>query len=208
MKFKISFFFFFCICVCAGQDSVYVDKRDGKVYPLVTLENVQWFKTNLSFASATSWCTQQTKIINCADGNFYSYKGLDSVCPQGWRIPNWTEWESAIKVVVKLNKLDRTKIKLDSSKYNRASILVNGINLFKDSLGLNIKPVGWVEGNKREGQRNNQANFWVLEPATGDPTTHIHIADKGYVKHGHDHEIIDKPKNQRRFSVRCVRTKE
>lgn len=108
---------------------------------------------------------------------------------------------------MKLQNRTPDSLKIDSSKYNRASVIVKGFNLMNDTLGLDIKPTGWVQGNKKDGQREKQANLWIIEPETKDPTTHLHIWQGAYVKHGHDHDIIEKPNKQRRLSVRCVRKK-
>jgi len=197
-------YLFLCSLNTCAQESIFTDQRDGKKYPVITLGTLQWFKSNLSYETKTSWCAQHGKGANCNDGNFYYYNNLDSVCPQGWRVPTWADWESTMKVII-----DKHHIHPDSVKYkkgvNRGAVIVNGINVIDDTLGLNVKPIGWVEGNKRESQNEGQANFFILDDEKKDPTTHLHIVKGGYTKHGHDDNIIDKPKKTRRLSVRCVK---
>ena len=211
-------FFILCIITCKGQDSVFIDSRDGKAYPIVTLGNLHWLKSNLSYETATSWCKQHGKEADCNDGNFYYYTELDSVCPQSWRVPTWSDWENTIKVIMNIHKIPPDSVEtkklpadsviLDSSKYFSSSFMRTGVYLLNDTLSLDIKPIGWIQGEKKKNQGHRQANIWIIDPSTNDPITHVHIEKNNYVMHGHYHHIIDKPKRQRRFSVRCVKEKE
>ena len=40
-----------------------------------------------------------------------------------------------------------------------------------------------------------------------DDKYHLHIGETGYFIHSHDHNVIAKPRKQRRFAMRCVTDK-
>lgn len=189
---------------CNGQDTVITDSRDGKTYPITTIGKLQWFKSNLCYETPNSWCAQHGKGSDCKDGNFYYYNDLTNTCPDGWRLPSYNDWDTTVKLIMSKNHQN-----LDSLHYkqgvNKASIIVTGTNIINDKLGLDIKPTGWVQGKRRRSMRAGQANFFVVDSETQDPTTHIHAWPTSYVKHAHEFNIIDKPRKQRRLSVRCVK---
>ena len=187
-----------------AQEYIFADQRYGKKYPIITLGALQWFKSNLSFETKTSWCAQHGKGANCNEGNFYYYNDLNSACPQGWRIPTWTDWENTMEVIMAKHQINPDSVKYKKG-VNRGALIVNGINVMDDTLGLNVKPVGWVEGNKRESQNEGQANIFIIDDKKKDSTTHQHNVKGSYTKHGHNDNIIDKPKKSRRLSVRCVK---
>ncbi|MGK0388399.1 MAG: hypothetical protein ACI94Y_001128 [Maribacter sp.] len=46
--------------------------------------------------------------------------------------------------------------------------------------------------------------LWVSNLATKDDKYHVHTGPNKYIKHSHEHNIIDKPKKTRRFAVQCT----
>lgn len=206
-RFQFTVLLAFCAFTCKGQSSIYADSRDGKTYPVITLGDLQWFKSNLRYETTMSWCAQHGKGANCDDGNFYYYNDIDSVCPQGWRVATWNDWENSVKVIMFKHGLNSDSLEYKTG-YARAAVIVTGVNLINDTLGLDIKQTGWVQGKKRQRRNHDQANFFIIDQATKDRTTHIHAWSTGYLKHGHDFNFIDKPRKQRRLSVRCVKNRE
>ena len=194
-----------------SQDTTFQDSRDGNIYDIVELGDLYWFSSNLKYKSEHSFCFENPNNTKCNENNYYYYSDLDSVCPVGWRIPIWDEWQNTVYIFADKNDIHRDSIRLDSSDLNRFSIIITGINLYEDTVGFNLKSVGWIEGNKAEKDKKlykrQASTFWINEPETNDSTTHIHIGITKYVKHAHDHHIVDKPKLTRRFTVRCVKEK-
>ena len=197
-------FFLLITSYCQGQDSLLIDPRDGKVYPLVTLGHLQWFKTNLAYETLLSWCAEHRKKDNCNDGNFYYYNDIDSVCPVGWRVPTWTDWETTMKFIMLLHKQNPDSLIHNESGLNRYSVTVTGTHFLEDTLALDMKPFGWIQGEKHR-KSNGQANYFIIDDVHHDPTTHVHVGPEMFIKHAHDFNIIDKRKYQRRLSIRCVK---
>ena len=196
-----------CVAINArAQDSVLTDARDGTTYPLVAIGNLWWMGSNLQFETPTSWCAQEEEGEHCQTGNFYFNTHLDSVCPAGWRVPTWTDWENSLRHFINLQEVPPSTVRHDTLAYG--GIGVRGMNLIEDARTLNIFPTGWIEGNKAQRQQfikeRKPANFWVVDDVTKDERAHIHMWPEGYLKHSHEENINDKPRKRRRFSVRCV----
>ena len=192
-----------------AQESVVTDVRDGNSYPIVAIGDLYWFASNLRFETPKSWCAQQVDGEHCDKGNFYFNTHLDSLCPAGWRVPTWTDWETSLTYFMELQQVNPTSVHHDTLNYG--GIGVRGMNLINDARTLNILPTGWIEGNKAQREviirERKPANFWVVDDVTEDERAHIHMWPEGYLKHSHEENISGKLRKRRRFSVRCVRDK-
>ncbi|UTW61674.1 hypothetical protein KFE98_16920 [bacterium SCSIO 12741] len=192
-----------------SQDTI-IDPRDSEIYPIVKLGDTWWFQSNLRYETRLSWCEGQKDHYRC-ESNYYSYQTLDSVCPPGWRIPTWQDWEAAVDLYQTAMGIEDSTLETENIEHEslRSSERVIGLNLFNDSTGLQLQSTGWIQGHKAQSDRKlakyPAATFWILEPEAPDSTLHLHIYEHTYVKHGHDFHIRDKAKKVRRFTVRCVR---
>ncbi|HEY4654045.1 MAG TPA: hypothetical protein VIH22_06005, partial [Cyclobacteriaceae bacterium] len=81
---------------------------------------------------------------------------------------------------------------------------VEGLQLTDRSEPLQIIATGWIQGNKWFDQKNTTTLWIANKPPADKPQPHLHIREDAIVRHAHAHNILDKPKRQRRFSVRCV----
>ena len=191
--------------ISIAQEATFTDPRDGRIYPVVQLGESMWFGTNLAYITPTSWCADTANLQDCLHGNFYYNTQLDSLCPDGWHVSTWSDWQRALISIVRIQKIPSDSILHEISHIQ--SIYVR-INLINDVRTLDIKPTGWIEGNAREPEkdwkRKQSANFWIIDDSDIAHTTHIHMTPKGYLKHTHDENVHDKPEKVRRFSVRCV----
>ena len=201
------------LLICAqqigAQDSLFVDPRDEKTYPIVEIGDLHWFGANLSYETPSSWCAEEVKAKHCADGNYYYNTEFDSLCPQDWRVATWIDWENSLKHIVQRHGMSPDSITYDTLPHG--AVLVSGFDLINDTLGLNIKTTGYVEGAPGKAKRkikHSLASFWVIHEETNDPRTHIHIANQGLNVHSHDSAINDIPRKKRRFAVRCVSDKK
>jgi uncharacterized protein (TIGR02145 family) len=187
-----------------AQTGSFTDTRDGQVYRTIDIGGKRWFRENLRFQTSTSFCPQFSKDpSDCKNGNYYSNSELNTICPAGWHVATIPEWESYISLVLKEKNINGGVMRYDSSdKLAKAySINMPGAHLLNDTL-LNLYPSGWVEGWKLKNEKT--LHLWVVDTRTFDDKYHLHIAEFGFVKHSHDHHIIDKPAKVRKFPVRCV----
>lgn len=110
--------------------------------------------------------------------------------------------------------MDTLNIPQDSVKFIKQEIISNkipisaegvlGITFLHDSIYFNMLSTSWIQGEKWIKRTNSTTTLWVKKEIMDLPQPHVHIREDGMVKHAHHHNVEDKPKKQRRFSVRCV----
>lgn len=206
MKYKLLIALFILLNQAYSQNFI-IDNRDSTHYPVFQIENHVWFKTNLKYKSQTSWCNQHPESEACKSGNFYYSTDLINVCPNGWRVPSWNEYKKALKVIEKQSSFSSDSVTYTegSLPYKKHKIFaehVVGITLIGDSTFFDMVANGWIQGDSWDLQQ--ETTMWIVEDISNSPQPHVHILENEIRKHAHEHNVIDKPKKVRRFSVRCI----
>lgn len=200
-----SFLLFLLLSLLAkAQTDSFTDLRDGQQYQTIVIGDKQWFRENLRFQTHISFCPNYNKdSSDCKNGNYYSNSELGTICPPGWHVATIPDWESFINKILKERDINGGVMKYDSSDKlkNAYSINMPAAHLLTDTL-LKLYPTGWVEGLKLKNEKT--LHLWVVDTKTMDGKYHLHIANFGFVKHSHEHHIIDAQKKIRKFPVRCV----
>lgn len=183
------------------------DPRDGRTYEIIEIGTIKWFRDNLRFETASSYCPNfQKRKSACANGNFYTYQELDEVCPQGWRIPNNIEWSNYFAYRLGDQNGEIIDVKIDTLEGEYLTVnytdTKDRVNLFGASNPLKLTEFGWVEGNRIKNKMTT--TIWVKHSEIEDNRFHVHIGNKNYVFHRHKHNIDDAPKKSRKFMVKCV----
>jgi uncharacterized protein (TIGR02145 family) len=87
----------------AGEPSfgTFTDTRDGQTYKTVKMPDGKiWMAQNINYQTESgSWC-YKNKADNCDKyGRLYNWKTAKTVCPAGYHLPSYQEWNSLTQTV-------------------------------------------------------------------------------------------------------------
>ncbi|OJV20664.1 MAG: hypothetical protein BGO30_04865 [Bacteroidetes bacterium 41-46] len=151
--------------VVRGDDSI-VDQRDGKKYYYVTAGGLDWFAFNLNWKGAGK-AYMLIDALGEIYGRLYSWEEAKSACPDGWRVPDNSDWESLATAVAGANTpFDGKWSGLGAELTVRATL--NSINMWKYSPNMNFKnmfgwnaiPSGNSTGNFRTYLNRGEYGVW------------------------------------------------
>lgn len=143
-------------------DSI-IDARDGNAYRIINIGEQTWMAENLNYADTAampslkenSWCFG-FDAKNCElAGRFYAWNVALSVCPEGWHLPDTTEWRVLIDYL--------------GGRYKASSVLKSqkgwnysnrGDGNGTDSVGFCALPVGYKLISGETAADGNGAMFW------------------------------------------------
>ena len=83
----------------------FMDSRDGYIYKTLITADKEWLAENLQYKSDSVIC--HTNYMDfCDDSTAWFYYGMESmtVCPEGWHLPDTTEWNALFKMLIKLDE--------------------------------------------------------------------------------------------------------
>lgn len=69
---------------------------NGKTYPYVTINGIDWLCRNISDESAGA-PYDNYKVMSDVFGRYYSYEEAMTICPEGWRLPTDAEWTAVVE---------------------------------------------------------------------------------------------------------------
>lgn len=199
------------ICDSVAAQIFFSDTRDNSKYEVFEIGGRRWLKENLKFKTPTSWCAEHPESDACAYGNYYYPTDLINVCPDAWRVATWFDYKRALKDIAAYYQLT------DSLKYEESKLplyrdlklegeRITGLTLIGDSTFFDMATTGWIEGDQWQSQ--NETTMWIVHDLSNTPQPHVHIRNREITMHSHGHNVIDKPKKLRRFSVRCVSSQD
>lgn len=171
-----------------------------------------WFAENLRLETKDSYFPNFNKgKQSSANGNYYAMVELDQLCPTGWRVAGEKDWDVYFQSMMKVRDMEEQAVKQDTITPPNVFIFVEDrsskIQLYNMPNPLNLSASGWVQGNKLKNLKSGTMTMWVRDEISGDKKLHVHIGANGYVKHSHDHHIVDEARKNRKFVVRCVQDK-
>jgi uncharacterized protein (TIGR02145 family) len=152
---RLSLLMFLIPITLIGQVDTLRDLRDGKIYLTKKISETIWMLDNLDYEAANSvGLTQEQnnkfKEFNL-NGRYYHFETIDSVCPEGWRIPITRDWIDYFNFLVKESP---RKVKLETIELTEENYYFSFLNyekridLFKKGNPLNLYPTGRIEGGE------------------------------------------------------------
>jgi len=172
-----------------------LDVRDGQTYKAVKIGDQWWIAQNLNYEMGGSWCGGgRGDLINGGDcskyGRIYSWVAAVAACPEGWHLPDTTEWKKLFGAVGGIDIA--AKILKSQTGWS------NGDGT--DAYGFSALPAGCMWGHDgRYRHEGVAAYFWSAIEGDSDDVRSILIDksfDEGYLQNADMDSFL---------SVRCIK---
>lgn len=203
------------------SSSQFQDSRDCQVYSKVTIGSQTWMAQNLNYADSAatknlqknSWCYDNDESNCTTYGRLYTWTaaldisssyqekaydtsdGEQGICPEGWHLPNETDWETLLTYVEENNGNENVGTSLKAATNWRG---FNGVSSGSDKFGFSALPGGYMDTQSNFDYESYSAFFWS---ATGVGTYYAYYKTLNYST-----EIVESlyMNKNAAFSVRCV----
>jgi uncharacterized protein (TIGR02145 family) len=176
----------------AQQTGTLTDNRDAKTYKTVVIGNRTWMAENLNYQTQRgSWC-YKNKADSCKKyGRLYDWKTARTVCPAGWRLPSYQDWDN-LTAMAGAYKIAGKKLK-SKSGWNENG---NGT----DNYGFSALPGGSRFSDGGFDIAGNHGYWWT---DAGYSNNNNFAYNRG-MGHGDDYVYEGSNHKSYGFSVRCV----
>ena len=175
------------------------DDRDGQTYKTVKIGEQWWMAENLNYRyiqqtaeeDSSSYCYNDDPA-NCAKyGRLYLWSAAMVVCPEGWHLPDTTEW-SALFNAVGGGETAGTMLKSTEGWYGTSG---NG----SDAYSFSALPAGNRFSNGNYSYEGNDARFWSSTEVNSNDACSMYLY---YIL---DNALLNYYDKGYGFSVRCLK---
>ena len=169
--------------------SSFTDDRDGQVYKTVKIGNQVWMAENLNFETDSSFC-YKNEDANCAKyGRLYRWAAAISACPNGWHLPDMTEWRTLFDAV-------GGELTAGYILKSKTSWQINCYGV--DAFSFSALPAGTMDVSGYYCKEGSYANFWSSTERNSDDAFIM------YLYYNDGNARLDHYLKGNGFSVRCL----
>lgn len=174
-----------------SQESMRImDPRDGTSYEIVEIGNQTWMAQNLSYDMLGSFVYEDKPSYEDIYGRLYVWEVATVVCPDGWHLPDASEWDELILFLGGAREAGKYLAQTESKKSG-------------DSIAHMYEFNSIPSGNRDlSGSYNNleqYAYYWTATEGDSIAARRIIIADKGAsIGGGYGNKTSA-------YSVRCIK---
>ena len=157
------------------KNGVLNDVRDGKTYKTVKIGDQVWMAENLNFEVENIVCYHGNSVDSCAKyGRLYTWDVATGVCPNGWHLPDSSEWNMLYSAM----------------GGNPYAMQAKGVAKWPDATdayGFSVYPVGYYNyGNGHFSDVGSLADFWSASMGRNDVAYCWSMsADEAYIHTSH-----------------------
>ena len=168
----------------------FTDSRDNQVYKTIKIGHQEWMAQNLNYETTSSACYDD-KDYNCNTyGRLYKWTDAQNVCPEGWHLPKWEEYQTLVDAVGGKETAGK--------KLKAANDWVEDYNTGDNESGFTILPAGYKETHEYKWL-NFGAFFQTSSVNDVNGPCYAEIFENGNFESG----LCSKTDEMR--SVRCVK---
>ena len=176
-----------------------LDDRDGQTYKTVKIGDQVWIAENLNYKTENSYCYGETasdpKTENCTKyGRLYTWAAANDACPEGWLLPDTTEWSKLFTAVGGKGTAGKKLKSLTGwNDYNGTS--GNGT----DDYGFSAFPAGNRRSSGYFSNEGDNAYFWSAAESGSNSAYSMglrYIDEDAYLYYSNKYSA---------FSVRCLK---
>ena len=172
------------------SEEVYSDLRDGQTYKTVVIGEQTWMAENLNYETENSYCYDDDPS-NCSKyGRLYTWAAAKTVCPEGWHLPSYDEWNTLFTAVGGISTAG-AKLKSQTG-WDESG---NGT----DAFGFSALPAGCKYSLGDYDYEGSQAYFWS---SSEDGSDYAYNMLLDY--YGDNVRLLNTSKSLG-FSVRCLK---
>jgi uncharacterized protein (TIGR02145 family) len=214
MKSIIPILLILIVSLVKGQSINYLDLRDSSIYKTININGTIWMLDNMRYETDLSrqptLAEKEKHNLSNTEGRYYHFLELDSICPNGWRLPKWEDWESYMNYLLK--DYDRLQLTIETAKDPHHHVIegfYGVMDIFAEGNSLNLRPVGRFQGESISTSPDTPfADYWTLDENEDIPgTSHAHLWEVLNI-HSHEHHMDPTKEDEiRRFMCRCVKDK-
>jgi uncharacterized protein (TIGR02145 family) len=190
MKKIFSAFVILLYFITATGQSKFTDKRDGNVYSTIQIAGNTWMTENLRYVdkSGANFFDNNSKNIPVY-GVLYEWKSAIATCPEGWRLPTGTEFQSLIN-----NLEEKASWGRKASNPNSFGIQLGGMQDYEGTFSEMDESGYYWTSTEYDGKNAEYFSYLVI-----DDKPIIDISRKEDISDIHGTEKSNK------YSVRCLK---